>query len=78
MVEKREEKRGLAEGQGLVDASVIPGTPGILMVDETRQSMGSLANRRILDDGVPSHNRQSDVLLRPNIRYYFSTVHGDA
>jgi hypothetical protein len=37
----REEAVG--EGRGL-DASVTPGTPGVLMVDETRRSMGSLAN----------------------------------
>ena len=30
-------------GKGLLDAS-LPGTPGVLMVDETRQSTGSLAN----------------------------------
>jgi hypothetical protein len=37
-------EEGLGEGRGLVDASVTPGTPGILMVDETRRSIGSLAN----------------------------------
>jgi hypothetical protein len=39
--EKRREE-GL--GEGLLDASVAPGTPGVLMVDETRRRMGSLAN----------------------------------
>jgi hypothetical protein len=38
--EKRREE-GVGEG---LDASVTPGTPGILMVDETRRGMGSLAN----------------------------------
>jgi hypothetical protein len=38
--EKRREE-GVGEG---LDASVTPGTPGMLMVDETRRSMGSLAN----------------------------------
>jgi len=35
--------KGVGEGRS-PDASVTPGTPGILMVDETRRSMGSLAN----------------------------------
>jgi hypothetical protein len=39
--EKRREE-GVGEG---LDASVTPGsTPGMLMVDETRRGMGSLAN----------------------------------
>lgn len=39
--EKKLREEGVGEG---LDASVTPGTPGILMVDETRRSMGSLAN----------------------------------
>jgi hypothetical protein len=39
----REKKGEEGVGEGL-DTNVSPGTPGILMVDETRQSMGSLAD----------------------------------
>ena len=39
-----EKTREEVVGEGLLDASVTPGTPGILMVDETRRGTGSLAN----------------------------------
>jgi hypothetical protein len=57
-----EKMREEAVDEGL-DASVTPGTPGILMVDETRRSIGSLANWHFLEDEVPMHNYQSHVLL---------------
>jgi hypothetical protein len=58
---EKKRREGEAVGGGL-DASV---TPGKLMVDETRRSMGPLANWTFLGDKVPVHNmiRSHHVLV---------------
>jgi hypothetical protein len=67
--------RGEGVGEGL-DTSV---TPGVLMVDETRRSLGPLANWTFLGDEVPVHIiiKVYNSVDEPNVAYP-STVHADA